>query len=249
MLPADRWTTPGYRRDRRDRAAEQEPQSGHDGRDGHQRDHRGGPGAQRRRHPVRPRRARWLFVHVDDASVPSRSEHRRADVSMRRGVGGDRDLVQAGCWSVARRGRVRRLRARVDADNHRRRRGRPARRDRLRPRRQSTGVGTNGSSRVALVAAGNGTFTAAYTVPARRPGRRALLQRLALDVRPGLSTGPGHQPRLRQLGEVTVPGRGHLVRVIAQESNQSYQVELMRLSEKIHRRPRAPSGSGIVAPA
>ncbi len=99
----------------------------------------------------------------------------------------------------------------------------------------------------ALHHAGNGTFTAAYTVPADDLGVAHSSNGSHCTSAPGLvpvqGTNPVYGNSARSLSQGVATWYGSS----PQESNQSYQVQLMRLSE-IYRPPRAPSGSGIVAP-
>ena len=110
----------------------------------------------------------------------------------------------------------------------------------------ASGQGTNGSAWVRVVAARNGTFTAAYTVPGNDLGVAHSANGARWTTARGLVPAQGANPvygSARSLSQGTATWFGSS----PQGSNQRYLVQLISLSST-YRPPAAPSGRGIAAP-
>jgi hypothetical protein len=115
------------------------------------------------------------------------------------------------------------------------------------PTADASGNGTNGSAWVGLIAATNGTFTAAYTVPGDDLGVVHSSDGSHWKAAPGLVPVQGADPIYGTSSRSLSQGVASLFGFSPQETNQNYLILLMALSVT-YRPPAAPSARGIAHP-
>ena len=115
------------------------------------------------------------------------------------------------------------------------------------PAAYASGEGTNGSAWVGLVAATDGTFTAAYTVPGDDLGVSHSSDGSHWRAAAGLVPVQGANPIYGTSGRSLSQGAGTWSGLSPQASDQSYLMQLMPLSQT-YRPPAAPSTHGIAHP-
>jgi hypothetical protein len=115
------------------------------------------------------------------------------------------------------------------------------------PGPSSSGQGTNGTAWVGLVAAHNGKFTAAYTVPGDDIGVAHSANGSSWKSAAGLVPAQGVDPVYGDASRSLSEGVGTWFGVSPQTPSQGYAVQLMPLS-KTYRPPAAPSAAGVPSP-
>jgi hypothetical protein len=115
------------------------------------------------------------------------------------------------------------------------------------PVANASGQGTNGWAWVGLVAAGDGAFTAAYTVAGNDLGVAHSGDGGHWTTAPGLVPVQGADPIYGTAARSLSEGAGTWVGISPETAGQSYRVQVMPLA-KTYRPPPAPSGRAIAAP-
>jgi hypothetical protein len=115
------------------------------------------------------------------------------------------------------------------------------------PGANTSGEGTNGTAWVGLVAAHNGKFTAAYTVPGDDIGVAHSANGSSWKSAAGLVPAQGVDSVYGEASRSLSEGVGTWFGVSPQTPSQGYEMQLLPLS-KTYRPPAAPSAAGISSP-